>query len=58
MEKEGAGCAAHVQKREGKRMRQEEKEFRLMIVCACVFMITFSLCAVVGIMALLIRFVG
>ena len=49
---------ACVQKREGKRMRQEEKEFRLMIVCACVFMITFSLCAVVGIMALLIRFVG
>jgi hypothetical protein len=58
MEREGAGCAVRVQKREGKRMRQEEKEFRLMIVCACVFMGAFTLFATVGIMALLIRFVG
>jgi hypothetical protein len=39
-------------------MRQEEKEFRLMIVCACVFMGAFTLFATVGIMALFIRFVG
>jgi hypothetical protein len=58
MGREGVGCAARVQKREGKRMRQEEKEFRLMVVCACVFMVAFSLFAIVGIMALFIRFVG
>jgi hypothetical protein len=58
MGREGVGCAAHVHKREGKRMRQEEKEFRLMLVCACIFMVAFTLFATVGIMALLIRFVG
>jgi hypothetical protein len=58
MEREGAGCAAHVHKREGKRMRQEDKEFRLMLVCICVFMGAFALFATIGIMALLIRFVG
>jgi hypothetical protein len=58
MVKGGAGCAALVHKREGKRMRQEEKEFKWMLICACVFMGAFTLFATIGIMALFIRFVG
>ena len=58
MEREGAGYAVRVHKREGKRMRQEEKEFRLMMVCAGVFLGTLVFFAILGVMAFLIRFVG
>ena len=49
---------ALVHKREEKRMRQEEKEFKWMLICACVFMGLFTLLASLGVMALFIRFVG
>ena len=58
MVREGVGYAAHVHKREGKRMRQEEKEFRLMMVCFAVFLCTLIFFAVFGVMAFFIRFVG
>jgi len=39
-------------------MRQEEKEFRLMMVCAGIFLGTLVFFAILGVMAFLIRFVG
>lgn len=39
-------------------MRQEEKEFRLMMVCLGIFLGALIFFAVLGVMAFLIRFVG
>ena len=39
-------------------MRQEEKEFRVMMVCTGIFLGTLVFFAILGVMAFLIRFVG
>jgi hypothetical protein len=58
MEREGVGYAVRVHKREGKRMDQEDKECKLMLVCSGIFLGFLVFFAILGVMAFLIRFVG
>jgi hypothetical protein len=58
MEREDVGYAVRVHKREGKRMNQEDKEFKLMLVCSGIFLGFLVFFAILGVMAFLIRFVG